>query len=138
MIRRRRTLVGVRCALILASGALGIGNWATATTVESGISLRLHYAMTCGQPGRGPIVVMLPAAFRIGSPRASVHGVPRPASVRGGTISIDLPTPPQITCMSITEGVLPVVLTGVRAPNGSYTLRARVNTHAFTIRLRVG
>jgi hypothetical protein len=128
----------VKVALLFAVGVLGVGgDRATAAPTANGVSIRLHYLMTCGQPGRGPIVVTLPAAFRIASARATVRGVARATSVNGDTISIALAKPPEVTCMSITQGVLPVTLTGVHAPSGTYTLRVRVNTHAFAVRLRV-
>ena len=128
----------MKLAVLFAVGALGLGgDWATATTTPGGVSLRLHYLMTCGQPGRGPVLVALPAAFRIASPTATVRGVRRPTSVNGNTISVALPKPPQVTCMSIAQGVLPITLTGLHAPTGSYTLHVRVSAHAFDVRLRV-
>jgi hypothetical protein len=39
--------------------------------------------------------------------------------------------------MSIAEGALPVTVTGIRAPKGTYALRGAVNTHAFAATLRV-
>jgi hypothetical protein len=39
--------------------------------------------------------------------------------------------------MSITEGVLPVTIAGVRAPAGTYAVRGVVNAHAFAATLRV-
>jgi hypothetical protein len=112
--------------------------FATASLAGGTLSLRLHYPMVCGQPGGGPLVVTLPAAFRVAArPRIRVRGAVRPAALHGTTLIIQLPKPPQITCMSVTEGTLPVTVPTVRAPAGSYVVRVRVNTHAFAARLRV-
>jgi hypothetical protein len=111
--------------------------FATASLAGGTLSVQLHYEMACGQPGRGPVVVRLPAAFRLANPRVRVRGEARPFTVAGTTVTIALPKPPQVTCMSITAGVLPVGIAGVRAPAGTYTVRAAVNAHTFTARLRV-
>jgi hypothetical protein len=113
--------------------------FATASLAGGTLALRLHYPMVCGQPGRGPIVVSLPSAFRVAAhPRAHVRGATRPASGNGTVITITLPKPPQVTCMSITEGTLPVTISTVRAPAGTYVVRARLGRHAFAARLRIG
>lgn len=112
--------------------------FATASLAGGTLSLRLHYPMVCGQPGRGPLVVSLPAAFRVAAHRrVRVRGAVRPAALTGDTVTITLPKPPQVTCMSIAEGMLPVTIATVRAPAGRYVIRVRVNTHAFAAALRV-
>jgi hypothetical protein len=112
--------------------------FATASLLGGTLSLKLHYEMVCGQPGRGPVVVQLPAAFRLSTLRVRVRREVRPFTVAGRTVTIGLRTPPQITCMSITQGVLPITIAGVRAPAGMYPIHAAVDTHAFTAKLRVG
>ena len=123
-------------ALGLASPAAGaMGDWATASATASSVSLRLHYPMTCNQPGRGPLVVRLPASARVGSLRVLVRGVAMAASASGSTVTVDLPKPPAVTCMSITEGVLPVTLRGVRVPAGASVVTASIGRHHFSARL---
>jgi len=111
--------------------------FATASLAGGTLSLRLHYPMVCGQPGRGPLVVSLPAAFRVASVRVRVRGAVQPASLHGRTVTIELPKPPQVTCMSIAEGTLPITIATLRAPAGSYVVRARIDTHAFAASLHV-
>jgi hypothetical protein len=91
--------------------------------------------MTCNQPGRGPLFVHLPATARVGSLRVLVRGVAMAASANGSTLTVDLPKPPQVTCMSITEGTLPVILRGVVAPDGTSVVTASIGRHAFKARL---
>jgi hypothetical protein len=111
--------------------------FATASLAGGTLSLRLHYPMVCGQPGRGPLVVNLPAAFRVApSPRVRVGGALRPASLRDRTVTVTLPKPPQVTCMSIAEGTLPIAISTVRAPAATYAVRARVGGRSFVARLR--
>jgi hypothetical protein len=112
--------------------------FATASLAGGTLSVRLHYPMVCGQPGRGPLVVSLPAAFRVAAhPRVRVRGAVRPDALHGNVVTIQLPKPPQVTCMSIAEGTLPVTIATVRAPAGTYVVRARIATRAFAARLRV-
>ena len=130
----------MRLAAVAALASLAVvvpGDFGTATYAGTTLSLRLRYPMICGQPGPGPLVVRLPTAFRLTQPRVRVDGSARPFSVAVGTLTIRLPKPPEVTCMSIAEGALPVLISGVRAPTGSYVLRASLSTHAFTARLRV-
>lgn len=110
---------------------------ATASLAGGTLSLKLHYQMVCGQPGRGPVVVHLPTAFRLSKLHVRIRGEARPFTVAGTTVTIGLRKPPEVTCMSIAEGVLPVTVTGIRAPKGTYALRGAVNTHAFAATLRV-
>lgn len=112
--------------------------FATASLAGGTLSLRLHYPMVCGRPGRGPLVVTLPAALRVAThPRVRVRDAARPDVLHGHVVTIQLPKPPQVTCMSITEGTLSVTISTVRAPAGAYVVRARIDTRAFTARLRV-
>jgi hypothetical protein len=103
--------------------------------------------MTCGQPGPGPVVVTLPAAMHV--PRAIaaaavlVQAKPaRSVSVAGHAVTVALPKPPQVTCMSIGPGVLRLAFTaaaGLRNPAaaGTYTVRARLPKGAFVARLSI-
>jgi hypothetical protein len=114
------------------------GNRATATFSGGTLTLTLHYLMTCGQPGPGPVAVTLPRAFRIGSMRATVSGKAAPVSLRGRTVDVTLPKPPEVTCMSIGEGTLRVTIAGLHVKSGRYTLSVRVNRNSFSPPLRVG
>jgi hypothetical protein len=130
--------VSVHLAVAAAVLALVVpGDHATATYSGHTLKLTLQYEMICGQPGPGPLVVRLPSSFRLAGLRAYVRGVERARAVNDSTVTIDLPKPPQITCMSITEGTLPVKLTNVRATGGTYTVRAQIRRHAFVARLRI-
>jgi hypothetical protein len=123
-------------ALAPAAGS-GMGDWATATADGSTLALRLHYPMTCGQPGRGPLVVRLPTTFRITALHVTVRGAPQTAALGVSTLTIDMPKPPQVTCMSITEGTLPVTIAHVHAPSGAFVVRASIGRHSFSAHLRV-
>jgi hypothetical protein len=110
------------------------------TAHRATLKLELHYEMTCGRPGAGPVIVHLPAAM--GVPRtltARVGEKPAPSTVSGHALTVQLPKPPEVTCMSIGPGTLTLYLVGVRNPAtaGTYFVRARVNTHAFTAQLAV-
>ena len=128
-------MLALAAAAILALGVPG--DRAVATYSGSTLRLGLHYEMICGRPGPGPLVVRLPARFRLTAPRAIVDGTERARAVNDSTVTIDLPQPPGITCMSITEGTLHVRLTGVHAPHGSWIVRAQILRHAFAARLRI-
>ncbi len=118
--------------------ALGVpGDHAAATYSGSTLALALRYEMICGQPGPGPLVVRLPARFRLVAPRALVNGIDRARAVNDSTVTIDLPRRPGVTCMSIAEGTATVRLTGVHAPRGRWTIRATLHRHAFAARLHV-
>jgi hypothetical protein len=104
------------------------------------LTLELHYAMTCRQPGAGPVFVHLPT--KMGVPRTlavRVGAKGAPAAVSGHDVTVRLPKPPAITCMSIGMGTLTLYLVGVRNPTtaGTYFVRARVNGHTFTAQLAV-
>jgi hypothetical protein len=110
------------------------------TARRATLTLKLHYEMTCRQPGAGPVLVHLPA--KMGVPQTPVVRVGEktaPATVSGHDVTVQLPKPPAITCMSIGMGTLTLYLVGVRNPAtaGTYFVRARVNEHAFTAQLAV-
>lgn len=128
-------MLALAAAAIVALGVPGPG--ATATYGHSTLALTLRYEMTCGQPGPGPLVVQLPKRFRLTAPHAIVDGVERARAVNDSTVTIDLPKPHGITCMSITLGALKVRLTGVHAPSGGWTIRATLPRHTFSVPLRV-
>ena len=128
-------MLALAAAAALALGAPG--DTATAAYAHGALALTLRYEMTCGEPGPGPLAVRLPQRFRLVSSHAYVDGTERLQIASGSTLTIDLPKPPGITCMSITEGTLKLRLTGVRAPAGTWTVRARIRTHAFAARLRI-
>jgi hypothetical protein len=111
--------------------------FATASLAGGTLSLNLHYEMVCGQPGRGPVVVRLPAAFRLSRLQVRARGEARPFTVAGRTVTINLAKPPQITCMSIAEAALPIRIAGIHAPAGTYAVRAVVNANTFTATLHV-
>jgi hypothetical protein len=110
---------------------------ATATYRPGSLGLALRYAMTCGRPGPGPLVVRLPSSFAISRLQVRVDGAPRPATRVGGSLTVALPKPPEVTCMSIAEGTLRVAIAYVRAPAGTYAISASLPQHRFVARLRV-
>lgn len=136
-------LAAVGLASPASSGGVGRANATVSpgfTAHRATLTLTLHYEMTCRQPGAGPVFVHLPA--KMGAPRTlSVRvGVkPAPATVSGHDVTVQLPKPPAITCMSIGRGTLTLYLVGVRNPAiaGTYFVRARVNGHSFTAQLAV-
>lgn len=131
-------MAGTTIAALLAATALGAGtDGATATYAHSTLRLTLRYEMTCGQPGPGPLVVRLPATFGARAVRTVVDGNVRSHTTAGPTLNVSLPEPPQITCMSIAMGSLNVRIAGLRAPAGTWTVGARIRTHAFAARLRI-
>jgi hypothetical protein len=110
------------------------------TAHRATLTLALHYEMTCRQPGAGPVFIHLPA--KMGVPRTLVVHVgtkPAPAMVSGQDVTVQLPKPPAVTCMSIGMGTLTLYLVGIRNPAsaGTYFVRARVGKHAFTAQLAV-
>ena len=130
----------MRLAVAAALATLGLiapGDRATATFSGGTLTLTLHYLMTCGEPGPGPLSVTLPVGFRIGALRATLGGTPAPVSHSGRSVQVTLPKPPQVTCMSIAEGTLAVRLANVAASAGSYTVGAGIRNHAFAARLRI-
>lgn len=122
-------------ALSAVALAAGGGDWATAAYARGTATLRLHYEMTCGQPGPGPLVLALPLGLRIRT--VQVDGVRRPTTFVGRRVMVELPKPPSISCMSIAEGVLRVRLTSIRAAHGTWTIRSTLPRHSFVARLLV-
>ena len=135
-------------ALLLSAAAGNAAGIDRATAVVSPglvrhratLTLKLHYEMTCRQPGAGPVFVHLPA--KMGVPRTlkvRVGAKPAPAAVSSHDVTVQLPKPPAVTCMSIGMGTLTLYLVGVRNPAtaGTYFVRARVSGHAFTAQLAV-
>jgi hypothetical protein len=125
--------------------------WAGAAAVpatagaRAALTVTLHYPMTCGQPGRGPVVVTLPAdithPFR--SSDVLVGGTSPPyLGFFGRTVTIGLPKPPDIICQSIAQGTLRIRFTtaaGLRNPAraGSYRVTARIGNRTFHPRLAI-
>ena len=134
--------------LLVPASAGNAGGIDTATAVVSPgrtahratLTLKLHYEMTCGQPGAGPVFVHLPAKMAVPQTLV-VHDGPRPvsATVSGHDVTVKLPKPPGVTCMMIGPGTLTLYLAGVRNPvtAGTYFVRARIREHAFTAQLAV-
>lgn len=129
-----------------ASAATGGTNWATAVVSPGVVShratltLKLHFEMTCGKPGAGPVTIQLPARMQAARSLAVRIGTaPAPATVSGSQVTVQLPQPHGVTCMSITEGTLTLYLTGVRNPAsaGTYFVHAHLRTMAFTAQLAV-
>ena len=143
---RATAVVALAAAALVAPTSAGGGDRANATVSpgraahRATLTLKLHYEMTCGHPGAGPVFVHLPA--KMGVPRTlavRVGAKPAPATVSGHDVTVQLPKPPDITCMSIGMGTLTLYLVGVRNPAtaGTYFVRARVREHAFTAQLAV-
>jgi hypothetical protein len=111
------------------------------------LTLKLHYEMICGRPGRGPLVVTLPRAMHVPAVVATravrLQGKP-PASVRvgGRAITIGVPAPSGVSCYSITVGTLTATFTpaaGLGAPQaaGTYSVHAQIGSHTFAARLTI-
>jgi hypothetical protein len=129
-----------------ASTAGGATNWATAAvspglvSQRATLTLKLHFVMTCGQPGVGPVRVQLPAkmqpmptlAVRIGT-------APTSATVAGDQVTIQLPRQHGYMCFVMGPGTLTLNLAGVRNPGsaGTYFVHAYLRGMAFTAQLAV-
>jgi hypothetical protein len=112
------------------------------------LTVKVHYEMVCGQPGTGKAVVSLPAAAAvpsgIDSSAVLVNGKPAPSvSVAGHDISISMPPRrPGPMCLVVGPGTLTLVLTRAAAIGnpgsaGTYTIRVKRNTHAFSARVHI-
>jgi hypothetical protein len=120
---------------------------ATSGERPAALTLDLRYEMTCGQPGMGPVVVVLPATMLVPAAIARtavlVRGRPAPSVyVKGHVITIGLPRPPLVICQSIGLGRLTVAFTraaqlGNPIAPGVYTVRARVGGRTFTAALTI-
>jgi hypothetical protein len=126
-------------ALALTAPAFGgDGDWATASYAGGTATLKLHYLMTCGRPGAGPVEIRLPSALHLAQPvGATVNGKARLLLWSPHGASVTLPKPPQVTCMSIAPGVLTIGLRSVRGPDGTYAIRAGIGSHRFTAQLKI-
>jgi hypothetical protein len=111
------------------------------------LTLKLRYEMTCGQPGTGPVVVVLPARMLVPASIARaavlVRGRAAPSvHVNGHVIVIGLPRPPEVICQSIGLGTLTLAFTpaarfGNPLAPGTYNVRARVGGRSFTAALTI-
>jgi hypothetical protein len=109
---------------------------------RAALTLTLSYPMTCGQPGRGPVVVTLPTPPRKPTRASVLVAGKAPPSVGffGRNVTIGLPKPPEVICQSIGEGTLRIrftVAAGFANPAraGSYLITARIGNRTFTPRL---
>jgi hypothetical protein len=137
----------VAAAALLAPASAGGTDWATAVVSPGVVShratlaLKLHYEMTCGQPGPGPVVIQLPARMDI-LPTLAVRVNAKPAvkaTVSSHKVTVQLRRPPAVTCMSIGMGTLTIDLAGVRNPAaaGTYFVRAHLHEHGFVAQFAV-
>jgi hypothetical protein len=121
---------------------------ATAGAKRVELTVKVHYEMICGQPGRGTAVVTLPAASAVPStiaaPAVLVNGKQPPSvSVSGHVVTITMPPQRQgVTCMVVGPGTLTLTLTraaGLANPTspGTYTIRVRRGTRSFQARVHV-
>ena len=141
-------------ALILGPAATGPpfgSQWATAVAdparpaAHAALTVTLHYPMTCGQPGRGPVVVTLPTVATRLLRRTDVlvaGKTPPSLGFFGRTVTIGLPKPPEIICQSIAQGALRIRFTAAAgltnpARAGSYTITARIGNRTFAPRLAI-
>jgi hypothetical protein len=125
-------MVAPLAASLVALVAPGLG--ASATYAGGALTLTLRYEMTCAQPGPGPLTVQLPQSWRLGD--VTVAG--RRSTTAGHTVTIAIPGPKGVTCMSIAPGTLRVRISGVHAPPGTYTVRAQIRRFTFSPRVHVG
>jgi hypothetical protein len=142
----RVLLAALALALPTSAIAMDGSNWATAVVSpglvaqRATLTLKLHFQMTCGRPGVGPVTIRLPGTMQVTRSLAVRIGMaPAPATVSGNQVIVQLPTPHGVTCMSIGPGTLTLYLAGVRNPAsaGTYFVRARLRTMAFTAQLAV-
>ncbi len=129
-----------------SAAAAGGSNWATAV-VSPGVvahratlTLKLHFEMTCGKPGAGPVTIQLPAKMQaLPSLAVRIGTTPTTATVSGNRVTVRLPQPHGVTCMSIAPGTLTLYLAGVRNPAsaGTYFVHAHLRSMAFTAQLAV-
>jgi len=142
----RTLLAALALAIPTTAAATNGTNWATAV-VSPGVvahratlTLKLHFEMTCGRPGVGPVTIQLPGKMQV--PRSltvRIGTTPTTATVSGDQVTVQLPKPHGITCMSIAPGTLTLYLAGVVNPAnaGTYFVHARLRTMAFTAQLAV-
>ena len=129
-----------------AATAADATNWATAV-VSPGVvahratlTLKLHFEMTCGRPGTGPVTIQLPAKMQA-MPSLAVRAgtIATTAKVSGDQITVQLPRPHGVSCLVIGPGTLTLYLAGVRNPAsaGTYFVHAHLRSMAFTAQLAV-
>jgi hypothetical protein len=155
----RRLLLAAALAGVIATPAaagppiIGTGDWAVAIAspatpaARTALKLLLRYEMLCAQPGRGPVLVTMPAALRVPAkirPTAVlVNGKAAPSvQVKGHTVTVGLPPNSNVICRSFVPGILWISFTSaasLRNPSraGIYAIRARVGSHSFVARLAV-
>jgi hypothetical protein len=142
----------VLAALVLAlpvtaaAAAGGTTNWATAVvspglvSQRATLTVKLHFVMTCGKPGTGPVRVQLPAKMQpMPTLAVRIGATPAPATVAGNEVTIQLPRPHGYTCFVMGPGTLTLNLAGVRNPAnaGTYFVHAHLRNMAFTAQLAV-
>ena len=142
----RVLLAALALALPTSAAAMDGSNWATAVVSpglvaqRATLTLKLHFQMTCGRPGAGPVTIRLPGTMQ--APRSlavRIGTTPTTATVSGSQVTVQLPQPHGVTCMSIGPGTLTLYLTGVRNPAsaGTYFVHAHLRAMAFTAQLAV-
>jgi hypothetical protein len=145
-VRRATAAAALATAALAAPASATSVDWATATVSpdragqRATLTLKLHYEMTCRQPGPGPVFVHLPAKMGVPRTFVGIAGAKQAAAtVSGHDVTVQLPKPPAVTCMVIGPGTLTITLVGLRNPAtaGTYVVRARVREQAFTARLAV-
>jgi hypothetical protein len=148
-MRRAAALVVAAAALLVPTSAGNAGGGVDSATAvvspglvshRATLTLKLHFEMTCGRPGAGPVTVQLPAKMQaLPTLAVRVGTAPTTAKVSGNQITVQLPRPHGVTCMSIGPGTLTLNLAGVRNPAsaGTYFVRARLRDMAFTAQLAV-
>jgi hypothetical protein len=157
-MRRLLLVAGLAGAIATPAAAAGppiIGTGDSAVAIASpatpaartALKLLLRYEMLCAQPGRGPVLVTMPAALRVPAkirPTAvHVNGKGAPSvQVKGHAVSVGLPPNSNVICRSFVPGILWISFTsaaGLRNPSraGIYAIRARVGSHSFVARLAI-
>jgi hypothetical protein len=141
------TTMGAPTPSPLATGASLVPSSSNAGARPVSLTLKLHYEMQCGNPGRGSLVVVLPAQMRLPTRfQANVAWLDgkRIAMTRGtgASLRVVLPPPPQVMCDLIGPGTLTLLVTkaadiGNPVAAGAYAVSARAGTHAFNTTLTI-
>jgi hypothetical protein len=143
---KRVAAVAFLAATLAAPAAAGGVESATAVVSPGLVShratltLRLHFEMVCGRPGAGPVKIQLPARMQpMPALAVRIGATPTQARVSGNTVTVQLPRPSGVSCMSIAPGTLTLNLAGVRNPAtaGTYFVHAHLRDMAFTAHLAV-
>jgi hypothetical protein len=142
----RMLIAALALAIPTSAAATNGTNWATAV-VSPGVvahratlTLRLHFEMTCGRPGAGPVTIQLPAKMQVPHSLAVRIGTtPTTATVSGDQVTVQLPKPHGVTCLSIAPGTLTLYLVGVLNPAtaGTYFVHAHLRAMTFIAQLAV-